>query len=137
MKNTHDHGDHVSGRQIVTGPPDDGSNPAEGEETTVGGHQGIVINDDPYGVKGASREGTHLNPAPNPASPRAPSRDDVVIQTNIPNQPPAMLQDLIPASILQPGQSELLPVGAWPTQPDTLEEPPPISFYHKSGANQG
>ena len=137
MKKTHDHGDHISGRQIVTGPPDDGSNPARGQETTVGGHMGTVINDYPYGVKAASHQGAHLNSAPNPAGPRAPSPDDVVIQTNIPNERPSMLQELIPASILTPDLSAPLSVDSWSTQPETLEESPPISFYHRpTGARQ-
>ena len=86
MKPSHDHSDHVSGCQTVTGAPDDGCHPVRGQESIVGGHYGIVINDDPYGIKASSREGMHKNPAPNPGSSREPSRDDVVIQTNIPNK---------------------------------------------------
>lgn len=125
MQTTHDHGDHISGRQIVTGIPDDHSNPARGQETTVGGHEGIVINDDPYGVKAAAQAGAHLNPPPNPANPRAPSPDDVVIQTNIPNQ------ELTPLITLTSGLSAPLLIGAWSTEPDTLNESPPISFCHR------
>ena len=88
MKLPHDHGDHISGYQIVTGPPDDGSHPAKGQETNVGGHKGTVIYDDPYGIKAASREGMHGSLPGNPARPREPSRDDIVIRTNIPNNRP-------------------------------------------------
>ena len=88
MKHPHDHSDHISGCQTVTGPPDDGSNPTRGQETTVGGHKGKVTYDDPYGVKAALREGMHMSPPPNPASSREPSAEDIVIQTNIPNKHP-------------------------------------------------
>ncbi len=88
MKHPHDHSNYIGGFQIVTGPPDDGADPTRGQETTVGGHHGRVIDNDPYGVKKALREGMHINPPGNPSRPRTPSPNDVVIQTNILNRRP-------------------------------------------------
>ena len=88
MEKPHDHSDHISGYQTVTGPPDDGSNPVKGQETTVGGHTGTVIDDDPHDIKAFAREGMHKNPTGNPGRPRTPSRDDIVIRTGIPNKRP-------------------------------------------------
>ena len=82
MKHPHDHRDYTGGYQIVIGPPDDGTNPVQGHEGTVGGHRGIVINDDPYGAKTYPGVNTPHNLGGN----RIPSRDDIVIRTNVPNQ---------------------------------------------------
>lgn len=61
MKNPHQHATLMDGGQVVTGPPDDGSNPNVGQEATVGGHTGTVINSDPWGAKRERAQGHILN----------------------------------------------------------------------------
>ena len=87
VKNRHKHSDGINGFQMITSPPDDGSDPERGDEVSVGGHKGIVIDPDPYNVKWAQRERMQVNLPADPGTPGwKPSREDIRIQTKILNK---------------------------------------------------
>ena len=89
MKNPHKHSDFITGCQTVTGPPDEEVTCFIGQDATVGGHTGTVIEDDPYGAKTAKAQGIAPQIPADPGSPEyEPSENDIVIQTKIPNKRP-------------------------------------------------